>query len=149
MSEDELLERASDTVYQEMERVGGDPLKLPLVMQPIAILYTVQAMVDNGGFRYLFEGDFPFSPPYSAFAAAYREIGASDIADLLERAVALFPFENPHLNSEGRNNYMDSLQESDPLFLLGDMVCGDERVWKLMEEYVKNHPEAFPNQNIQ
>jgi hypothetical protein len=109
----------------------------------VAIVTTVQAIVDNGGFQYLFESTFPFTPPYSAFSDAYRQIGALDAADRLDRAVALFPFENPHTNPQRRNEFMDSLDPGNEFFLLGDEVCGDERVWRLLEEHVKKHAEAF------
>jgi len=142
MPDKSMLDEAAEAVYRDLEAVGGDPLKLPPVLQPIAILYTVQAIVDNGGFRYLFENDY--EQPYSVFAAAYRQIGATEAAEKLERAVARFPFENPHADSEARIEFMDSLEESDELFVLGDQVCGDERIWQLMEEYVKNRPESFP-----
>src|ERR1700761_1701184 len=94
MAEKSLLDHAAEAVYRDLDAVGGNPLKLSPEVQPIAILYTIQAIVDNGGFRYLFENDY--EQPYSVFAAAYRQIGANDAADKLERAVARFPFENPH-----------------------------------------------------
>jgi Domain of unknown function (DUF4375) len=141
--EENLLDIAAERVYKELEKVGGDPMKLPNLLRPVAILYTVQAMVDNGGFQYLFESNFPFCPPYSVFSEAYRQIGAHDAADRLDKAVALFPIENPESDQEGRNKFMDSLSESDDFFLLGNEVCGDQRVWELMEMYVKNHSEAF------
>jgi len=100
-------------------------------------------MVDNGGFQYLFENNFPFCPPYSVFSKAYRQIAAHDAADRLDKAVAFFPIENPESDPEGRNKFMDSLSESDEFFLLGNEVCGDQRVWELLERYVKNHSEAF------
>ena len=78
------------------------------------------------------------------FAEAYRKIGATNAAEKLERAVARFPFESPHANREARIDFMDTLEESDELFILGDEVCGDERIWQLMEEYVRNRPESFP-----
>src|SRR5579862_575996 len=96
--EENQLDKAADGIYKELEKVGGDPLKLPSVLQPVAILYTVQAMVDNGGFRYLFENDFPFNPPYSVFFEAYRTIGTKDAADRLEKAANLFPFDHPEVN---------------------------------------------------
>jgi hypothetical protein len=146
--EEKLLDRAADGVHKQLEKVGGDPLKLPPLLQPVAILYTVQAMVDNGGFRYLFENDFPFCPPYSVFSGAYRQIGAHDAADRLDKALALFPIKTPESNQEARNKFMDLLSESDEFFALGDEVCGDQRVWQLMEDYVKNHSEAFTEQAI-
>ncbi|HLI77132.1 MAG TPA: hypothetical protein VKV02_09315, partial [Acidobacteriaceae bacterium] len=82
----ELLDEAADRVYNQLESVGGDPSKLPSVLKPIALLYTVQAMIDNGGFRYFFEGDMPFQPPYSVVVDAYRTIGATEAANHLETA---------------------------------------------------------------
>ena len=100
-------------------------------------------MIDNGGFRYLFENDFPFQPPYSLFSGAYRKIGAFGAADRLDRAVALFPFKNPETKAEARNEFMDSLDENSEFFALGYEVCGDDGVWMLMEEYVKANSSEF------
>ena len=143
MPEEDRLDVAAEAVYKELEKVGGDPLRLNPVLRPVALLYTFQAMVDNGGFRYPFENDFPFTPPYSAFSDAYRQIGALDAAARLDKAVTLFPFADPHTKSSERNEYMDSLDEEDELFLLGNEVCGDERVWLLLGDYVRAHAKEF------
>jgi hypothetical protein len=142
MAKQDLLDQTADALYRELELKGGDPLKLPPVQQPVAILYTIQAIVDNGGFRYLFENQY--DAPYAVFVAAYSQIGAEDAAVCLEKAVARFPFENPHLDREARLEFMDSLNESDELFELDDKVCGDESVWQLMEEYVTKNLDVFP-----
>ena len=143
MTEQKLLDDAADFAYQELEKVDGDPLRLAPVLQPVVILYHVQAMIDNGGFRYIFENDFPFTPPYFVFSAAYQKIGANEAADLLDKVVAMFPFESPHLKQADRNAFMDSLDESHEFFALGDKACGDEQVWLLLEEYVRNSREGF------
>jgi hypothetical protein len=143
MEKENVLDKAAESVYQLLEIVGGDPTKLPTSLQPIAFLYAVQAKIDNGGFRYLFESDFPFHPPYSLFSDAYRKIGAFDAADRLDRAVRLFPFPSPETQQEARNAFMNSLDESAELFSLGDEVCGDDRVWQLMEQYVKTNASVF------
>jgi hypothetical protein len=137
------LDKAAEHLYLMLDNVGGNPADLPYALQPIAVLYTAQAMIDNGGFRYLFEGDFPSSPPYSFFSDAYRRIGATDVADRLDRAVSFFPFPRPEANLQARIEFMESLDESSELFSLGMAVCGDERVWVLMEEYVKQNAAAF------
>ena len=141
------LDLAAEAVYKKLDEVEGDPTKLPHVLQPVAILYTVQAMIDNGGFRYIFENDFPHTPPYSVFSNAYREIGAQAAADKLDRAVALFPFDHPEMNEKKRNEFMATLAETSELFTLGDEVCGDESVWQQMEEYVAKHSDAFRQDN--
>jgi hypothetical protein len=138
-----FLDQAATFVYKELERIGGDPTKLEVPMQTVAVLYTVQAMIDNGGFRYIFESDFPFCPPYSVFSDAYRRIGAVDAAECLDKAVAMFPFEKPYQCQEKRNAFMDSLEESHEMFELGDQVCGDETIWSALEEYAKKNAGFF------
>ena len=144
MPAESLLDRASDYAFKELERIGGDPLKLPVPLQTVVLIYPAQGMVDNGGFRYLFENDFLGNPPYSIFSDAYRRIGAVEAAEYLDRAVAMFPFDQPHLSAERRNEFMDSLDESSEFFELGDRVCGDETVWARLEEYVTKHASVFP-----
>lgn len=143
MQETKFLDAATDELYKKLDSVGGDPLKLPPVLQPVVLLMTMQGMIDNGGFRYPLEGDFPFNPPYSVFSDAYRKIGAEDAAERLDKAIAMFPFPNPEISSELRNEFMDGLEDDDEFFLLGDAVCGDERIWQLLDQYVQEHSEAF------
>jgi hypothetical protein len=139
-----LLDLAAEQTYKELEQLGGDASKLDIPKQTLAVLYSVQAIIDNGGFQYLFENDFPFSPPYSQFVDAYRRIGSSDAAERLEKAVAMFPFPDPHLRQEQRLIFMEALSEDSEFFDLGNEVCGDEKVWRNLEEYVKRNAVAFP-----
>lgn len=143
MAEKTFLDHAAKYAYQQLDKVGGDLTKVEPPLQTVAIIYTVQGMFDNGGFRYIFENDFPFSPPYSLFSDAYRRIGAIEAADLLDKAVAIFPFETPQLFQDKRNEFMDSLDESHEMFELGNEVCGDARIWSALEKYAKQHASSF------
>ena len=143
MAEKSFLDRAAEYAYKELERPGGDPSKLDTPLQTVAILYSVQAIIDNGGFQYLFENDLPFSPEYSTLSDAYRRIGALEDADRLDKAVAMFPFENPHLHRKERLDFMESLEEDDDFFELGNQVCGDETVWAALEDYVQKNAAIF------
>jgi hypothetical protein len=107
-------------------------------------LYSLQAIIDNGGFQYFFENDLPYLLPYAAVSDAYRRIGARQAADRLDKAVAMFPFENPHVHQDKRLKFMESLDEHDEFFELGDEVCGDETVWAALEEYAKTNAASFP-----
>ncbi|HKN15568.1 MAG TPA: DUF4375 domain-containing protein [Candidatus Sulfotelmatobacter sp.] len=143
MAEKSFLDQAAEYAHKELERLGGDPSKLEVPLQTVAILYHSQAIIDNGGFRYLFENDLPFCPPYSMLSNAYRRIGAHQDADRLEKAVAMFPFESPHLHQEKRLAFMDSLEENDEFFELGDEVCGDKKVWTALEDYAQKNATIF------
>lgn len=137
------LDLAAEGLYRELNSHGGDLSKLPEITRPIALLYMFQGMVDNGGFRYPMESDFPGNLPYSAFVEAYRAIGAADAAAALENAVALFPFGHAERDAEARNRFLCSLDENSEFFELSDRVCGDEMIWKRMDEYVAKHQQEF------
>ena len=51
MAEKSFLDRAAAYTYDELERLGGDMSKLDLPQQTMAILYSEQAIIDNGGFK--------------------------------------------------------------------------------------------------
>jgi hypothetical protein len=110
----------------------------------VAILYSEQAIIDNGGFQYLFENDLPSQLPYLNVVEAYRRIGAHEAADRLQKAIAMFPFENPHLHQEERLKFMETLEEESEFFELGDQVCGDKKVWADLESYAKTNAASFP-----
>ncbi len=137
------LDAAEEQGKIELEKVGGDPSRLPFALQPVAYLLTAQAIIDNGGFQYFFESEWPFKPPYSKFVESYRAIGADGPADKLERAVAIFPFPNPERDSDARIKFMSTLDEKHEFHTLGNEVCGDEQVWELLDAYILAHPEAF------
>ena len=144
MTEKTFLDCAAEHAFEELERVGGDPDKLDIPLRTVAILYSVQGIIDNGGFQYLFENDFPFDPPYSTFSEAYRRIGAAQNAERLDKAAAMFPFENPHLYQEKRLTFMETLEEDAEFFELGNQVCGDETVWSALEDYARKNAALFP-----
>ncbi len=139
----EVLDEAADGIYKKLKAAGGNPDNLPEVLRPIAILYQIQAMIDNGGIRYPLENDLPFQLPYSRISEAYRDIGAKEAADTFDKAIALFPFPFPERLQQAREDYMNSLEEDSEFFQLGDSLCGDASIWQRMTEYVKRHAYDF------
>ncbi len=104
------------------------------------------ADIDNGGFQYLFESDWPGCPPYGDFAAAYREIGADEVAGWLEEAVALFPFPEPHRQREARVKYLRAhcVKGDSPMGLLSDRaIDASDAVFARLAAYVRNRPDDF------
>jgi len=138
-----VLGRASDTAFKRLEEAGGDLQKLPEPFRTVVIIYSAQGVIDNGGFRCFFEGDWPGQPPYSSISDAHRRIGADVAAECIARAAALLPFADPHLGEDRRHTFLESLPENSELFTLGDSVCGDKTVWGKLDEYVQRHTSAF------
>ena len=125
-----LLDKAHDKMDQLQAEVST-----------FLYVHSAQGVIDNGGYRYFFESNFPTNPPYSKFIEAYKNIGCEKQAKELERIVSSFPFENVHLEADLRNKYMDKNFDEDMYEVKGwgNALCGDEEVWnKLGQYYIKN-----------
>jgi len=91
-----------------LSKANEDPQRLDFPFQTVVVLYSAQGVIDNGGFRYFFESNFPVKPPYSMFSQAYKQIGATKAAENIDRAVEMFGIRNPHLNCKKRNEFLDN-----------------------------------------
>ena len=142
MTSKNFLDEAAEFAHRELERIGGDPIKLEIPLQTVAVIYYTQALIDNGGFQYLFENHLPFSPPYQLLIDAYRRICAVDAAARIEKAVSMFPFPSP-LAPDGKRSFMGSLDETHEFLELGNKVCGDTAVWTALENYARKNAGSF------
>jgi hypothetical protein len=149
MSQSAIFEKAMETVYADSSQDNWSPYKLT---RPLFVAWAVekaQGITDNGGLQYFFENDWPDNPPYSIFINAFREIGAREAADCLQKAVDNFPFPNPHLDYEKRREHLEksrsAADEYDSIIdQLGDrmMDLSDDTYAKL-ETYIKQHQKYF------
>jgi len=143
--DDALLTRTADIVFAGVDGAASlDHLRRP--RQVFAIIYSAQGIIDNGGFQYLFESDWPNHPPYTFFSDAYREIGAPDVADGLDQAASMFPFSNPHLHREARVRYLRDfcVKGDSPMGVLsGEAIDASVRVFTRLAEYVRAHQNDF------
>jgi hypothetical protein len=108
-------------------------------------VHSAQGVIDNGGYRYFFESNWPQTPEYVRFAEAYSAIGCETQAAELSRIVATFPFDNSHINEDGRNKYMDENYDEDAFEIegWGDELCGDDTVWEKLEVFYLEHITDF------
>lgn len=139
----QFLESPSDYAFAQLEAANGDLTALPVPLQSLVLVYSAQGVIDNGGFQYFFESDWPGSPSYSVFSSAYRAIGATQVANAIDQAIGLFPFDEPQLKLELRNEFLSTLPENHLLFQLGDSICGNESIWLQLSEYVRQNAQAF------
>lgn len=135
-----FLERASDIALAKLKDVGGDPRRLDDPLRTVAIIYSAQGVIDNGGLRYFFQNDWPAQPPYSVFAEAYRTIGATPEADAIEAGASMFTFSNPERHAPQRQSFLDGAN-GERIDALDEKLVTD--VWKLLVDYAQADSRAF------
>lgn len=150
---DSLLDWATADVYQNEESPLWEPCNRGEPVLTVWASEQAQGIVDNGGFQYFFEKDWPDNPKYSLFVDAFQRIGAMEVADCMQDAVDMFPFENPHLYCLARNSYLNSLRETQGrgksvIDKLGYRVMDlGNQTNILLAGYILRHIEEFPTAN--
>lgn len=134
-----------DHAVTALHDAGGDLELLPIPLRTLLMIESAQGMIESGGLEYFYEADFPNNPPYSAFAEAYRRIGAGGAADCIEQSAAMFPFEEPQLFEPLRQLWLEkwSLEGDGAFARLSARISGDVSVWTLLAAYVEAHRAAF------
>jgi hypothetical protein len=131
--------RLAEAAYQALAAAGGDPRQLSEPFRTVVLVDTAKGIIDNGRIKFFFGADFPFNPEYSVFSSAFRNIGLTEAADDIDRAVARFPFANPHLHAAKRNEFMINV-EFDPsgeFQSAGDRIMNDKQFDERVVSYAK------------
>jgi len=105
-----IIDWALKDVYRDKDSPTWSPYDLGEQLLTVWAVEQAQGVVDNGGFQYFFENDWPENPPYSVFMDAFRRIGAQEAADCIQDAAEMFPSTSPHLDYQMRRDHMDSLR---------------------------------------
>lgn len=72
----------------------------------IMLVWHSSGIIDNGGFEYLFSGDFDGDPDFTKTAAAYKVVGLNGGYEAFQDAFRLFPRGNvPHESEERIRQY--------------------------------------------
>lgn len=72
-----------------------DASRLNLDEQTVLLPVHAKGIIGNGGFNYLFEGEFKGDPYFELTAAAFERIGASKASRVFRDALTLFPNSRP------------------------------------------------------
>ena len=128
-----------------LSSVDDDMSRLPEAVQIFLSVNGAQGVIDNGGYVYFFEEDWPNTPPYAVFILAYEAIGCDQQAADLRRVVSTFPFENPHLHKEQRQAFMNARYDKSKRCIpeWGEALCGDTDVWEKLARYYEMHEGDF------
>ena len=145
-----FLEAASEDVYKDQDSGSWSPYQLAEPLLTAWAVEQAQGVIDNGGFQYFFENDWPQNPEYAVFTDAFRRIGAAEAADCIQDAVSMFSSSAPHLDCDMRREHMDLLREKEGveesvIDKLGFRVMdlGGDTMMRLAT-YVRTHIDVFP-----
>jgi hypothetical protein len=139
MASESKLEQVRNTAYAMLEVADGDVTQLPTPLKNLVLIDSAQALIDNGGLEYFFYYDFPSKPAYQIFVDAYQAIGANSAAQIIAKASMAFGIEQPEFNIKQRRKHIDLLASqtasADEFLKLSDLICGDDSIWALLEQY--------------
>ena len=109
-----FLSLAKDDVDKLTKKSNWNALYFPEPLRTVWAVEAAEGVISNGGLGYFFENDWRMKPPYTLFSDAYRLIGATEVADLLDESVSNFPFSNPHLDFEARRKHLNLSLKASP-----------------------------------
>jgi hypothetical protein len=140
------FERLLEFAKSQADAAGGVEA-LPEVLATAVTVAAAQQTIDRGGgLLCFFEIGFDERDPYQLIVGAYRRIGATEAAKAFERAVELFPFEQPHLQRERRLAWVEEVRSSEEhheIWDLSDELIESPEVWSKLKAYVEAHRESF------
>jgi hypothetical protein len=146
----DIIDWASTDVFRDHDSPDWSPYRLSEPLLTVWAVVFAQGIIDNGGFGYFFENDFPENPPYSVFWEAFRRIGALESSQCIESAANLFPAQHPELDYQMRRDYLNLSRE----MAAGKRDAIDElasrfidlggSAFQLLVEYIQDHSNHFP-----
>lgn len=105
---------------------GFDPHTASWEHKVCVLLHAAQGIIDNGGFKYLFESPFEGNPEMKDFPRVFEAVGAISSAEAVRAALARSV--DPHTNYEDLNRVL--WRES-------------EQNYALLEQYIRAHESSY------
>lgn len=141
----------ADATFERILKKHGesvDPSKIPKPQQTVLLVIHAHGIIGNGGFQYLFEGDFTGDPEFLLTRQAFKTIGATDASTAFEKAFAVFPNSTPPADIERRlemwqskYNLMDAINnKSSPDSMYFSAMNGVE---EKLNAYIKANEVEF------
>ena len=111
----------------------------------VVLVWHASGIIDNGGFEYLFGGDFPGDPGFQYTAAAFEAIGCERAVDAFNEAFALFPDSQLPSDVDERMDIYVRTPESrrEEINTRFWEVGWDDEIEKKLAEYIRSNKEHF------
>ena len=120
-----------------------DALSEPWPSITVTLVWHSGGLIDNGGFRRLFEICYSGDPDFARTVASYREIGAIDAYQVLMDAFALFPNGRVPVNSADRFSILDEIPKTVTDNLEARFFATEESVTRSLADFIRSHAHEF------
>lgn len=135
-----------DGVFCAIAEVTGnqiDAANEPEPCRTVTLVWQSGGIIGNGGFRYLFEGDFNGDPGYRLTAAAYQKIGANDAYAAFRDALALFPNTELPADIEERLRLYESHPEDILDAVDSRFFAADGDIQRMLARFIRSNRDAI------
>jgi Domain of unknown function (DUF4375) len=129
-----------------VEHYGGDDLDVSSCAdahQLVILTWQATGIIDNGGFRYLFEGYFKGDPYFERTAAAFKSINASRCAEAFQEALGLFRNSMPPKDLDVREKIYLSKSESQRDAIDSKFWSASKNIRKFLASFIRENREAI------
>ncbi len=130
-----------ESVWQKYAEIAERKLNaVPELIRPVVTTYSAQGVIDNGGFPYFFECNWPGVADWNMFADDFDAVGHKKGAEAIRAALRLFPHGQPQPDLQERRKYIfETLNGLDgDLGKLDAPICGKSALLdRLLVRYIK------------
>jgi hypothetical protein len=120
---------------------------LPESSRTVLLVWHATGIIGNGGFEYLFEGDFAGDPGYELTLRAFEAIGSDLAANAFRDALGLFPKSQIHTDIEERTEYYTSLPYDERMDLNSRFwsasLTGNDEIKTKLADFIRAHKNDF------
>lgn len=138
----EFCENAFDRVYA----LYGDDLDVSMMPEEHRTVILVQfatGYINNGGFEYLFEGNYCGDPCLELTAQAFRAIESPSASMAFDRAFRIFPRGKVPADIVMRARHYSVSNARRRAAINGMFWSAGREIKSCLSRYIRNHPDAF------
>jgi hypothetical protein len=109
----------------------------------VRLVWDSSGLIGNGGFHYLFEGDYPGDPGFIYTVAAYQRIGARAAYEALQGAFRQFPGGVVPSSIDGRLKVFESLPKDTWDRIERRYYDADKETERCLASFIRQHRSEY------
>jgi hypothetical protein len=135
-----------DELFKRLVKRYGDDLDVSKCREEhrvVLLVWHASGIIDNGGFQYLFEGNFNGDPHFAKTAAAFRTINVRKCAEAVEEALKLFPDSKPPTDTEIRLRDYQSQSAAERWAIDKKFFSESRHIPSFLAKYIRKNEAEF------